>query len=357
MCRILAIVRGRPEYESSWVALSMSRLIGNISSGRSSCGPRVIDLFAGAGLLSHAFVQEGFRVSLAIEQDPRAAQTYQRNLGNHVICSDIVKVLPHTECDVLIGGPPCQGFSTLGKQSYGDPRNNLAMYFVSWAQKVAPKIIVVENVVPFVKTPAWTRLVSGLQRLGYHVYAELLDAIDFGAAQRRRRSFTIATRVGSFPIRPLHRFSHATVRDAWEGLPSLPDGRNWHYSPQPSAIALARMQRISPGGGKGELMQVAPNLCPPSWWRSRVELTDVWGRLRWDEPSNTVRTCFNNASKGRYIHPDQHRVISIREAARLQSIPDEFQFAGYPIDAARQIGNGVPPALGCAVAQAVWRAL
>ena len=225
------------------------------------------------------------------------------------------------------------------------------------AQELNPLIVVVENVAPFVKTPEWLWLASGLQRLGYCVYSELLDAADFGAAQRRRRSFTIATRVGSFPIRRLTQFRHATVREAWEGLPAKPDGSNWHYSPKPSAIALERMRRIPPGGGKAELMRVVPDLCPPSWWRSRVELTDVWGRLRWDEPSNTVRTCFNNASKGRYIHPDQNRVISIREAARLQSISDEFQFTGYPIDVARQIGNGVPPALGCALARGVSHAL
>ena len=231
------------------------------------------------------------------------------------------------------------------------------MFFVSWAQKLDPKIIVIENVAPFVDSPVWLRLVAGLRHIGYRVHAELLDATDFGAAQKRKRSFTIATRVSFVPIRPLSRFSHGTVRDAWYGLPRRPDGVNWHYSPEPSTIALARMRRIPPGGGKADLMRTAPDLCPPSWWRSRVELTDVWGRLRWDEPSNTVRTCFNNASKGRYIHPDQNRVMSIREAARLQSIPDDFQFAGYPIDAARQIGNSVPPALGCAVARAVGNAL
>ena len=79
-------------------------------------------------------------------------------------------------------------------------------------------------------------------------------------------------------------------------------------------------------GSKRDLMAVAPDLCPPSWWRRRVELTDVWGRLRWDEPSNTVRTCCNNASKGRYIHPEQDRVISLREAARLQSNPGRVRF-------------------------------
>jgi len=325
--------------------------------GHRSSGPRVVDLFAGAGLLSHSFRREGFTISLAIEKDPRAAETYRRNVGDHVICSDIDNVEPQAECDVLIGGPPCQGFSTLGKRLVDDPRNDLAMHFVRWAERLHPEVVVVENVAPFVRTPQWSRLAAGLRRLDYRVNAELLNALDFGAAQRRRRSFTIATRLEPMPIQRLRRFSKTSVRDAWDGLPGRPNGRNWHYSPVPSAIALARMRRIPPGGGKVDLMRAAPDLCPRSWWRSRVELTDVWGRLRWNEPSNTIRTGFNNASKGRYIHPEQNRVISIREAARLQSIPDEFRFAGYAIDAARQIGNGVPPALGCAVARAVWHTL
>ena len=335
----------------------MIRRLRTSGIGPLSPRPHVVDLFAGAGLLSHAFLQEGFSISLAVENDPRAAETYMRNVGNHVVCSDIRNVVPTGECDVLIGGPPCQGFSTLGKRLPDDPRNYLALCFVDWAQRLDPDIVVVENVTPFIRTPQWARLTFELQRLGYRVSVELLDAADFGAAQRRRRSFTIATRRGTIRIRPLRRFSDVTVRDAWKGLPSRPDGRNWHHSPEPSAIALARMRQIPPGGGKADLMNAAPDLCPPSWWRSRVELTDVWGRLRWDEPSNTVRTGFNNASKGRYIHPEQNRVISIREAARLQSIPDQYQFSGYAIDAARQIGNGIPPALGCAVARAVARGL
>lgn len=321
------------------------------------CRPAVTDLFSGAGLLSHAFHREGFRIVLAIDSDPRAVDTYRRNLGKHVICSDIFGVAPSRECDVLIGGPPCQGFSTLGKRTGGDDRNRLPMHFVRWARDLRPRIVVIENVEPFLDAPVWNELSIEFEQLGYTLQSELLDAVDFGAAQRRRRSFTIATRVGPVKIQPLPEFADRTIRDAWRGLPSQPDGRNWHYAPKPSPMARRRMQRIPPGGGKSDLMRTAPELCPPSWWRTKGALTDVWGRLRWDEPSNTLRTCLNNPSKGRYIHPDQDRVISLREAARLHSIPDEFQFVGYPTDVARQIGNSVPPALGRAVARGVREAL
>jgi DNA (cytosine-5)-methyltransferase 1 len=101
------------------------------------------------------------------------------------------------------------------------------------------------------------------------------------------------------------------------------------------------------------VLRLAPHLAPKSWWKIGGQATDVWGRMLWDEPSNTLRTALLNASKGRYIHPEQHRVITLREAARLQSVPDCWIFEGTPYQIARQIGNGVPPLLGRAVAKAI----
>ena len=318
---------------------------------------RVVDLFAGAGLLSHAFHRHGFQVTCAVEMDRWAARTYRRSVGDHVICADVRSLVPRGRCEVLVGGPPCQGFSTLGKRHPLDPRNLLALEFVRWAKVLKPKIVLVENVEPFLRAPVWATLARSLEQLGYAIDTQCLNALNYGAAQRRRRSFTIASKVGDLEVHPLPEFNARTVREAWEGLAPMPNGRNGHYAPFPSDIALRRMRNIPPGGGKRELMQAAPELCPPSWWRTPREVVDVWGRLRWDEPSNTVRTCCNNASKGRYIHPNQNRVMSLREAARLQSIPDEFEFDGQPIHVARQIGNAIPPALGCAMASAVKRAL
>ncbi|KKL67006.1 hypothetical protein LCGC14_2139310, partial [marine sediment metagenome] len=103
--------------------------------------PKIVDLFAGAGLFSHAFVREGFSLVGAVEQDKIAASTHTRNLGDHVIVDDIRKVEPFGHCDVLIGGPPCQGFSTLGKRQATDPRNNLSMEMVRWAKALAPQVV------------------------------------------------------------------------------------------------------------------------------------------------------------------------------------------------------------------------
>jgi len=318
--------------------------------------PTVVDLFAGAGLLSYAFRRAGFRVVHAVEIDPVAAQIYAANLGDHVEVGDVSQVRPQGRCDVLIGGPPCQGFSTLGSRNPKDPRNELSLHVVRWARTLRPAIVVIENVAAFLESAEWHRVNRGLRRLDYAVSSFVLDAFDYGAPQRRRRSFTIASRFGKIePPRP--RRGLRTVREAWRGLPKDPDGVNHHYSPKPSEIALARMRVIPPGGDKRDVMKKAPHLAPPSWWKVSSEVTDAWGRMEWDEPCNTLRTALQNASKGRYIHPERHRVISLREAARLHTIPDSWTFAGLPTQIARQIGNSVPPALGRAVAAAVLRHL
>jgi DNA (cytosine-5)-methyltransferase 1 len=318
--------------------------------------PTVVDLFAGAGLFGYAFRRVGFRLIRAVEVDPVAAATYARNLNSEIEVADIALVPPRGRCEVLIAGPPCQGFSTLGARKPNDPRNALSLYVASWAKVLKPKIVVIENVAAFLESEEWGRLVRRLRCTGYEVTPFTLDAFDYGVPQRRSRSFTIASRCGTVEV-PRCRRTTRTVRQAWEGLATEPNDVNCHYAPKPSDIALARMRVIPPGGDKRDVMQKAPHLAPPSWWKVSCEVTDAWGRMEWDSPCNTLRTALQNASKGRYIHPDQHRVITLREAARLHSIPDSWSFIGLPTQIARQIGNSVPPALGKAVARAVLHAL
>lgn len=318
--------------------------------------PTVVDLFAGAGLLGFAFEQVGFRVVRSVEIDHVAGETCARNVRGRVDVGDIRKMRPDGRCTVLVAGPPCQGFSTLGAQRADDPRNSLSLEVVRWAKVLRPQCVVVENVAAFLNTVEWSRLANRLESLEYTVNAFTLDAFDYGAPQRRRRSFTIASRTRPIGV-PRKRPNTDTVRKAWEGLADVPNGLNHHYAPQPSEIAIARMRVIPPGGDKRDVMRHAPKLAPPSWWRVASEVTDAWGRMNWDAPSNTLRTALQNASKGRYIHPEQHRVISLREAARLHSIPDSWTFSGLPTQVARQIGNSVPPALGRAVARCVMRSL
>ena len=322
-----------------------------------STKPRVIELFAGAGLFGHAFQESGFRLVRAVELDAVAASTYAANLGNHIEVADVRTVKPTGACEVLIAGPPCQGFSTLGLRNADDPRNDLSLEVVKWARVLTPRVIVIENVAAFLRSATWPRLERRLRRLGYDVTAIELDAMNYGVAQTRRRSFTIASINGKLPSLPKPHSRRFTVEDAWDALPSKPDGHNQHYAPTPSKIARARMRLIPPGGDKRDVMRRAPKLAPPSWFRLACEVTDAWGRMEWDKASNTLRTSLQNASKGRYIHPEQDRVISLREAARLHSIPDSFAFEGLPTQIARQIGNSVPPGLGRVVAREVLKIL
>jgi DNA (cytosine-5)-methyltransferase 1 len=324
---------------------------------QASYKPAVVDLFAGAGLLSSAFVAERFRVVLAVEQNPVAAETYRTNLGDHVLVGDINRISPTGSCDVLVAGPPCQGFSTLGTRDMSDPRNRLSLKVGVWTEILKPKVVVVENVPTFLASRYWRRLRRTLEELGYETSSIVLNAVDYGLPQIRRRCFTFASRFGLPEVAQPSRRKPRTVREAWEGLPPEPTGENGHLAPEPSPIALARMRVIPPGGDKRDVLRLAPHLAPTSWQKISREATDVWGRMLWDEPCNTLRTALLNASKGRYIHPEQNRVITLREAARLHSVPDRWQFVGTPYQVARQIGNGVPPLLGRVVARAVREAL
>lgn len=319
--------------------------------------PTVVDLFAGAGLFGHAFEREGFEVVRAVEIDRVAAATHRANMPCRVDVADIRTIKPEGHCDVLIGGPPCQGFSTLGKRRSDDPRNFLCMEIARWARRLQPNVVVIENVAAFVQSPAHELLLKHMKKLGYETAAIVIDAVEFGVPQHRRRSFTFASRLGIPSATRLPGHHPRTVREAWDGLPSRPTGENWHLAPTPSKLAHARMTVIPPGGDKRDIMQKLPRLSAPSWWRTHAEVTDVWGRLEWDRPSNTLRTCLLNPSKGRYIHPDQHRVMSIREAARLHSISDRWQFIGTPYQVARQIGNSVPLKLGRSIARGVRQLL
>ncbi|MGL4420182.1 MAG: DNA cytosine methyltransferase [Gemmataceae bacterium] len=313
----------------------------------------VVDLFAGAGFLSRAFQIEHFQILRAIEQNPIAASTYRTNVGDHVEVGDVENLVPYGRCDVLIGGPPCQGFSTLGSRDKNDPRNRLTMQMAEWAKVLRPKVVVMENVPSFLRSQHCVNLQVRFEALGYQVNSVVLNAADLGVPQMRLRCFVFASRTDMPVVNVRKRKNYRTVREAWDGLSSKPDGFNGHDARKPSPLALARMKIIPPGGDKRDVLRAAPHLAPESWAQIGAQATDVWGRILWDEPSNTLRTALLNPSKGRYIHPVQHRVITLREAARLQTIPDSWQFVGTPYQVARQIGNGVPLLLGRAIARCV----
>lgn len=310
---------------------------------------KTIELFAGAGLLGYAFKEAGFHASLAVEADARARASFMRNVGADAMSTDARAVQPGVTADVLLAGPPCQGFSTLGKCDHFDERNSLSLCVADWAKSSGPSVVVVENVPPFLESRYWTTLKRRMARLGYESTQWTLNAADFGAPQLRVRAFGIFSRIG-LPSKPQPTVKrHCTVREAFEGLPSIPENSGMHVAPIPGELALARFKLIPRRGDKRDVMLAAPHLCPPSWLRMGAQATDVWGRMDLDAPANTLRCAFQNASKGRYVHPTEDRVLTLREGARLQGIPEHWEFHGDRSSIARQIGNGVPIALGRAV--------
>ncbi|MEE7462079.1 DNA (cytosine-5-)-methyltransferase [Methylobacterium fujisawaense] len=319
--------------------------------------PTHLDLFSGAGLFSAGLVQAGFEPVLAVELGAEAVASYRRNVSRCAVHGSVADFRGAPKVDVVIAGPPCQGFSTLGRRDPTDVRNALGLLILPWVRAADPSLVVIENVPPFLRSPQWRELAAGLRELGYaDVVTWELDALDFGVPQRRRRAFTVASRLG--PVaQPAP--TTATPRTASSALfaPGLDKADPMHVWPTPKGIAADRIALIPPLGDKRDLLRGHPHLCPPSWSKIADQATDVWGRIDPDKPSNTVRCNFQNPSKGRYLHPTENRTLSLREGARLQGVPDSWCFEGKPLPAARQIGNGVPIPMAHAVGESLRAAL
>ena len=306
--------------------------------------PTVVDLFCGAGLLSYGFCSAGFRPVFAIDSNEDSIASYRKNVGDAACVGDVRNIPPGLRCEVIVAGPPCQGFSILGLRDSQDTRNNLCLVVPLWAQETRCKVVVVENVPQFVKSFQHEAMVKKLRNQGFAIESWMLNAADFGTPQNRKRSFTIASKIG-LPEMPLKNDIKVTVREAFKSLPSN-DSDPMCSFPTPSSLAMARFKNTPLGGGKDDIMKNAPDICLDSWFERRGQTTDVWGRILWEKPSNTIRCYFQNPTTGRYIHPEKDRVITLREGARLQDIPDSWIFQGKRTSVVKQIGNGVPIKLG-----------
>jgi DNA (cytosine-5)-methyltransferase 1 len=323
----------------------------------------VMDLFAGAGGLTQGFVQAGFTPVFAVEINKAAAATYEANFGPHCSTEDINNTGNFPATDVIIGGPPCQGFSNLGAHLANDPRNQLWRHYVRAVEQSLPAVFVVENVPPLLNSEEGQELIRETRALGYSVEGRILNAADYGVPQVRKRTIIIGSRIGSvlFPepthidpkkrdLLTLDRYDWVTVRQAIGDLPFEPTEHSLHFRRNPTPKSIERYKHIPPGGNRWNL---PPELMPDCWKRKTKGGTDLFGRLRWDEPSVTIRTEFFKPEKGRYLHPEAHRPITHREAARIQGFPDEFVFEGSKIEIAKQIGNAVPVQLAHMIAVAV----
>ena len=328
----------------------------------------VADLFAGAGGLTEGFRQAGFTPVVAVEFDKWAAATYAANFGDHVLACPIedVKIIrkggrltwkgtdvdgePTTietpEIDVLVGGPPCQGFSPLGRMNdwdFNDPRNRLWKHYARILDTLQPKVFVIENVPEILKSIEFDRLQRHVKKLGhgYELAYGVLNATMFGVPQNRRRAIIIGSRVGT-PTLPPETLERMTVRDAIGDLPLKPTGKSWHLGRNPIPTSIERYKCVPEGGNRFDLLKKRPDLTPACWIKKKTGSTDVFGRMWWDKQSPTIRTEFFKPEKGRYLHPKAHRPITIREAARLQTFDDLFIFIGSNTQVAKQIGNAVP---------------
>ena len=337
----------------------------------------VADLFAGAGGLTEGFRRAGFLPVVAVEYDKWAARTYAANFGNHVLACPVEEVnvarfgdllvwrgigidrktfeFETPDIDVLVGGPPCQGFSPLGRMNdwgYADPRNKLWKHYVRILDAVRPKMFVLENVPELLKSAEFAALERSLRRnLRYDFRSDVLNAAHYGIPQSRRRAIVLGSRIGE-PQLPPAIAERRSVRDAIGDLTVL-DGVNWHVGRNPRPQSLDRYKAVPEGGDRFDLLRNRPDITPNCWKKKKTGSTDVFGRMRWDEPSPTIRTEFFKPEKGRYLHPTEHRPITIREAARLQTFPDAFIFIGSNVQVAKQIGNAVPVELAERIANQV----
>jgi DNA (cytosine-5)-methyltransferase 1 len=327
-----------------------------------------IDLFVGCGGMSIGLKKAGFENLLAVEWDASCCETFKANVNPRILQCAIQEVETFPSCDLLVGGPPCQGFSNLGERVPNDPRRQLWRHFLRAMKDAEPLIFVMENVPPLLRSAEYQEIKKEARKLGYEVEGRILNAADYGTPQQRKRAFVFGSRIGKpvFPkptnmnpnVEPTFEETEfalwKTVRDAIGDLPPVPDGKNWHIGRNPTEMSMKRYRCIPPGGNRWNLPR---SLMPECWKRKTKGGTDLFGRLWWDRPSVTIRTEFYKPEKGRYLHPVEDRPITHREAARLQGFDDDFIFIGKKIEVGIQIGNAVPPPLGYQIGLAAIREL
>jgi DNA (cytosine-5)-methyltransferase 1 len=340
---------------------------------------RLIDLFAGCGGMTRGFVDSRrYKPILAVEMDADAAATYAANFGQeHVVARKIESVEAFPPADVVIGGPPCQGFSPLNRKGVGFERRALWREYLRALRQSEADAFVMENVPELLRSAEYESFKTAAEdELGFTVEGRILNAADYGVPQRRRRAIVIGIRAGQVPWPTQTHFDPAvgvpkggkpwrTFRDAVKGLPRKPTGKNWHNPRNPRPESIVRYKHVPHDGGNRFQMQDGldaeglGHLVPACWRNKPSGTTDVFGRLYWKRPAFTIRTEFYKPEKGRYLHPTEDRPITIREAARCMSLPDDFVLPADQkwTEIAKQIGNAVPPLLAQAIAAELARRL
>ena len=345
----------------------------------------VVDFFAGCGGMSWGFANTrqshvAYKVLAGIDIDPKAIATYRRNIPAQGIVADIESVakdpdslrrlIPKLTEDlrplIFIGCPPCQGFSAHRKKDLrDDPRNNLLMAFAQLVSHFRPDVVVMENVPEILNGRFRSYFLAAANHLGTAGYKLTMDIVDmslYGVPQRRRRAIVFGALVGpiSLPAPLLAPEDVLTVRQAIGHLEPVPSGGSdpddpWHRAPDHSERILKRISKTPANGGDRRALSIEEQLdCHIAVDNGKTPgFTDVYGRLRWDTPSVTITAKSSTPSCGRFLHPEQDRNITVREAANLQGFPQSYVFEGSLSHQYRQIGEAVPPIFARSVAHKV----
>ena len=346
---------------------------------------RILDLFCGAGGLSWGMHKNShFKTMIALDFDENAAATFKHNMPDtEVLVGDItdvsvkenvVSLAKKKKVNMIVGGPPCQGYSMKGKKlGLNDPRNFLFREYLDFVEKLQPEIFVIENVKGLLLSAnGWFKeeIVDTIKKLGYSIEFDVLNAADFGVPQARERAIFICSKHGAISMPKPTVTKYVTVRDAIEDLAYLKSGEGEfeqdyitkpkseyqikirgnstklynHKASNHKQVAIDKLKLIPPEQGKE---------CLPKELLGNQKFKTTWGRLKWDTVSPTIDTRFDASSNGTNNHPFLHRAITPREAARIQSFDDEFVFLGAKVYIRKQIGNAVPPLLAEAIANRI----
>lgn len=339
-----------------------------------------IDLFCGSGGLSLGLESAGFDVLFAADSWPVATETYALNFSHRVLTLDLAEIsasrlrvdagIGDRSVDLMVGGPPCQGFSIQRIGTDHDVRNNLVLEFGRLVAEFEPKLFLMENV-PGLLGKRGRKLATAFEQemtaAGYCLEAATVNAAEYGVPQIRRRVIYYGWRREQGPFRlpaPTHSEDYfASVRNAIGDLPPPPEDRTPHPSDELhrrtslSPLNQRRIELIPPGGGMEDLPVELRVDCHKNG-ADRIGHRYVYGRLTPDKPAATITARFDSFTRGKFGHPWEPRNITLREGARLQTFPDRFRFRGTQEEIAAQIGNAVPPLLArvLATAAGMWLA-
>lgn len=321
-----------------------------------------IDLFAGAGGMSLGFDNAGFKNLLAVEFNKDFAETYKKNFPRHNLIVDDIKnvtekqiydIIKSEKVDVIIGGPPCQGFSiagNIGRNFIDDDRNRLFKEFVRFVKIIKPRMFVLENVAAMErhnKGKTIKEIVSSFKEIGYDIKYKVLNAVNYGVPQERRRIFIVGTLGKNSFEYPQETDNIVTVKEAIDDLPKLENGETSeipnHTAMKHSAQMLEKMSYVSDGGDRNDI----PEKLRPKSGDSRKYI-----RYNSKKPSFCV-----TGDMRKIFHYSQNRALTCRELARLQTFPDSFIFLGNAGKVQQQIGNAVPVLLANKIALQVKEVL